>query len=146
MTEDLKTCERKRDGLYQQLASLGDFRPGNISVTFSKCGKKKCICRQKGHPGHGPRYLWSTTRKGKSLAQHLRLGPELDQVRQQVEAGRRFQDWYQEVIKTNEQICRLRPVPQIEDENELIGPALFKETGTVKLSSGRKKHLIVRMK
>ncbi len=35
---------------------------------------------------------------------------------------------------------------KIEDENELIGPAMFKETGTVKLSSGRKKHLIVRMK
>jgi tyrosyl-tRNA synthetase len=35
---------------------------------------------------------------------------------------------------------------KIEDENELIGPVMFKETGSVKLSSGRKKHLIVRVK
>lgn len=116
---DVKSFEMRRDELYRQLASLGDFRPGNISVTFGKCGKKKCACYQKGHPGHGPRYLWSTTRKGKSLAQHLRLGPELDQVRRQVEAGRHFQDWCQEVIETNEQICRSRPVPEIEDEQEL---------------------------
>lgn len=119
MTDDLKFFEVKKDELYQRLASFGDFRPGNISVTFGKCGKKKCICHQKGHPGHGPRYLWSTTRKGKSLAQHLRLGPELDQVRQQVEEGRHFQEWYQEVIATNEQICRLRPVPEVEDRQEL---------------------------
>ena len=119
MTEDLKTCEMRRNRLYEKITTLGDFRPGNISTAFSKCGKKKCICHEKGHPGHGPRYLWSTTRKGKSLAQHLRLGPELDQVRLQVEAGRRFQDWCQEVIETNEQICRLRPVPEIEDQQEL---------------------------
>lgn len=117
--DDLKSFEMRRGALYQKLASLGDFRPGNISVTFGKCGKKKCVCHQKGHPGHGPRYLWSTTRKGKSLAQHLRLGPELDQVRRQVEAGRHFHGWCQEVIETNEQICRLRPVPEIEDEKEL---------------------------
>lgn len=118
-TEDLNTFEMRREGLYRRLTSCGDFRLGNISVTFSKCGKKKCICHEKGHLGHGPRYLWSTTRKGKSLAQHLRLGPELDQVRRQVDAGHRFQRWCREVIETNEQICRLRPVAEIEDEQEL---------------------------
>jgi tyrosyl-tRNA synthetase len=35
---------------------------------------------------------------------------------------------------------------KIEDENELIGPAMFQGGGTIKLSAGRKKHLIVRMK
>lgn len=117
--DDLKTFEMRRDGLYQEIVSIGDFRPGIISETFGKCGKKNCICHQKGHPGHGPRYLWNTTRKGKSLAQHLRLGPELDQAYKQVERGRRFQKWCQEAIEVNEQICRLRPVPEIEDEKEL---------------------------
>jgi hypothetical protein len=49
----------------------------------------------------------------------VRVGPELEQVRRQVETGRRFQAWCQEVVELNEQICRLRPVPKIEDENEL---------------------------
>lgn len=119
MSEDLKTLEDQRDMLYQQLHSFGDFRPGIISVTYSKCGKKRCVCNSKDHPGHGPRYLWNTTRKGKSLAQHLRLGPELDQVSHQVERGRRFQYWCREVIEVNDKICRLRPVPKIENEQEL---------------------------
>jgi len=119
MPEDLKTLEDQRDRLYQQISSFGDFRRGIISVTFSKCGKKNCACARKGHPGHGPRYLWNTTHKGKSLAQHLRLGPELEQVQQQVEAGRRFQRWCQEATELNEKICRLRPVPEVEDPRAL---------------------------
>jgi len=35
---------------------------------------------------------------------------------------------------------------KIEDENELIGPAMFQGGGTIKLSAGRKKHLLVRLK
>ena len=117
--DDLKSFETRRDGLYREIASFGDFRPGIISVTFSKCGKKNCICHQKGHPGHGPRYLWNTTRLGKSLAQHLRLGPELDQAQKQIEEGHRFQKWCQEVLELNEKICRVRPVPEVEDKKEL---------------------------
>jgi hypothetical protein len=91
---------------------------GNISKTHTHCGKKNCVCADKNHSGH-IRYLWSTTRKGKSFAQHLRMGPELDQALKQVERGRQFQKLCQEMIEVNEQICRLRPVPEIEDEKEL---------------------------
>jgi len=119
MTEDLQNLEDRRDRLYQKLPSFGDFRLGIISETYTRCGKKNCACAHKDHAGHGPRYLWNTTRQGKSLAQHLRLGPELDHVYKQIETGHRFQKWCQEAIELNEEICRLRPVPQIEDEKEL---------------------------
>lgn len=119
MPKDLKTLEDQREKLYKQFASFGDFRQGTISVTFSKCGKKNCACAQPDHPGHGPRYLWNATRKGKSVAQHLRLGPELEQARQQVDTGHRFQGWCQKVVALNEDICRLRPAPEIGDEQEL---------------------------
>ena len=119
MLDDLKTLEFKRDKLYRQLVSLGDFRLGSISVTFSKCGKKRCVCAQKNHPGHGPHYRWTATDKGKTVAQHLRLGPELDQAQKQVDNGSNFLNWYQEVIDLNAKICRLRPVLQIENQQEL---------------------------
>ena len=119
MSEDLNALEAQRERLYQQLSSFGDFRSGTISVHFSKCGKKNCACHRQGHPGHGPRYLWSATHRGKTLAQHLRLGLELDQAHREVETGYRFQNWYQEVVELNEKICRLRPVPEIKDEQEL---------------------------
>lgn len=115
----LAKIEDQRRQLYQQMSSFGDLRAGTISVHFSKCGKKNCACYQKGHPGHGPRYLWSATRQGKTVAQHLRLGTELDEARKQVDEGRRFQSCCQEIIELNEKICRLRPVPEIEDEKEL---------------------------
>lgn len=119
MSEDLKTLEFQRDELYHRLISLGDFRLGSLSVTFNKCGKKRCVCAAKNHPGHGPHYRWTATLNGKPVAQHLRLGPELDLVEQQVENGRRFLDWYQEVVAINTKICRIRPAPRIEDEQEL---------------------------
>jgi hypothetical protein len=119
MSEDLQNLEDRRDRLYEKLRSFGDFRLGIISQTYTRCGKTNCACAHKDHPGHGTRYLWNTTRQGKSLAQHLRLGPELDHVYKQIETGHRFQKWCQEAIELNEEICRLRPVAQIEDEKEL---------------------------
>ncbi|MBI3358908.1 MAG: hypothetical protein HY037_04925 [Nitrospirae bacterium] len=119
MEKGIRELETRRDSIYRQIEVLKDFRPGTISVNYRRCGKKNCTCHQKDHPGHGPQYLWNTTRKGKSLAQNLRLGPELDKVQKEVETYKQFDRLCQEAIEVNEQICRLRPVPEIEDEKEL---------------------------
>lgn len=118
MGEEMQQLEEQREQLYQQVSSFGDFRLGTISEAHTRCGKENCACAKPGHPGH-IRYLWNTTRLGKSLAQHLRLGPELVQVEEQIEEGHRFQKWYQEVLAVNEKICRLRPVMEVEDEKDL---------------------------
>jgi len=119
MEKEIQELEARRDSIYHQIEALGDFRPGTISVNYRRCGKKNCACHQKDHPGHGPQYLWNTTRKGKSLAQNLRLGPELDKVRKEVLTYKHFDRLCQEAIEVNEKICRLRPVPVIEDQQEL---------------------------
>ena len=119
MEKEIQGLEARRDNIYCRIEALGDFRPGMISVNFRRCGKKNCACHQKDHPGHGPQYLWNTTRKGKSLAQNLRLGPELDKVQKEVETYKHFDRLCQEAIDVNEQICRLRPVPEIENQQEL---------------------------
>jgi hypothetical protein len=54
MPETLEALERQRTKLHEQLQTLGDFRPGTISVNFRKCGKTNCACARKGHKGHGP--------------------------------------------------------------------------------------------
>src|SRR5437899_3364494 len=81
MTHTLEQLEQTRSALYQQMQALGDFRPGTVSVNFRKCGKPRCTCAQPGRPAHGPQYLWNTTSGGQSLAQNLRLGPELEKAR-----------------------------------------------------------------
>jgi hypothetical protein len=90
MPETLEALERQRTKLYEQLQTLGDFRPGTISVNFRKCGKTNCACARKGHSGHGPQYLWNTTQGGQSRAQNLRMGPQLEKVRKELAAHRIF--------------------------------------------------------
>ena len=137
MAESLAVLEERRQKLYQQLAAIGDFRPGMISVNYRKCGRGNCRCARPDQVGHGPQYLWNTTQQGKSRAQNLRLGPELEKVEQEVANYRRFVELCDELVQVNEQICRLRAVPEVRDEGEL---ARLKKTLQQKYSrkSGRR--------
>jgi hypothetical protein len=119
MEESIESLERKRGDLYRQLQETGDFRRGIISVVYRKCGKKNCACAKEGHPGHGPRHLWNTTIKGKSYAKNVRLGPEMQKYLDEIENHRRFVKLCEEIVTVNEQICDLRPVPEVKDEKEL---------------------------
>lgn len=119
MEETIKQLERQREGLLRKIEELGDLRRGIISVNYRKCGKSNCACAREGHPGHGPRYLWNTTIKGKSYAKSLKLGPELSKCMEETANYRKFVELCDELVVVNERICDLRPVPDIKDEDEL---------------------------
>lgn len=108
MPETLERLQGKRTRLYQELATLGDFRRGTISVNFRRCGKPNCACAEPGHRGHGPQYLWNATIAGESRARNLRLGPELEKVAREVETYRTFVRLCAELVAVNEQICDRR--------------------------------------
>ncbi len=119
MAETLRELEERRRQLFQELAELGDFRPGMISVNYRKCGKANCACAQPGHAGHGPQYLWNTTQNNQSRAQVIQLGPELQKVKAEMANYQRFGEICRELVKVSERICRLRPVAEVSDEREL---------------------------
>ncbi len=119
MAETLDEMETRRGELLQQLVGLGDFRPGMISVNYRKCGKTNCACAQPDHGGHGPQYLWNTTQNNRSRSQVIRLGPELEKVEKELANYRRFGELCSELVTLNEQICRVRPVPEVRNEKEL---------------------------
>src|ERR1700722_6535588 len=85
MTEpSLPELEAERDRLYAQLSAVGDFRRGSVSENWRKCGKPNCAWAAPGHPGHGPRFLWTRsegrrTRIGRQLA-----AAEVDKVRREI--------------------------------------------------------------
>ena len=116
MKETLEDLERRKSELYRRLGEFGDFRRGVISVNYRKCGKPYCACARAGHPGHGPQYLWNATIGGKSRAQNLRLGAELEKVGREVENYRRLVEWWDQWIEVNEKICQNRPVGTMEEE------------------------------
>ncbi len=119
MRKNLESLEKKRRSLHRQLEEVGDFRRGTISTNYRKCGKKNCICTSEGHPGHGPQYLWSTTIKGRSYAKSLKLGPELQKFMKETSSYRKHLELCDKIVKVNEEMCRLRPVSEIDDKNEL---------------------------
>ena len=119
MPETLETLEARREKLYRELQNVGDFRRGTVSVNYRRCGKPNCACVRPGHRGHGPQYLWNATIKGRSEAQNLRLGPELEKVSQEVENYRRFVRLCRELVQVNESLCQLRPVREVKDQEEL---------------------------
>jgi hypothetical protein len=119
MSPTVESLEQRKKDLYQELASLGEFRRGTISVNYRRCGKPNCACAKPGHPGHGPQYLWNATIDGKSRAQNVALGPELEKMGQEVDNYRRFQRWLEQWVEVNERLCQLRPAPEVESEKEL---------------------------
>ena len=119
MGESLVEYEQKRIALIDSLKELGDFRRGTVTVNYRKCGKPNCACAQPGHPGHGPQYLWSATIQGKSCAKNLKLGPQMQKYEEETARHRRFVGVCEEIVRVNERIGDLRPVPQIKDDQEL---------------------------
>lgn len=109
MTEEpLADLEEQRARLFEQLAATGDFRPGSVNVTYRRCGKPNCACAQEGHPGHGPRYLWTRSAGGKTRSRQLR-GAELEKVRQEVANYREFTALTEQIVEVSEAICEARP-------------------------------------
>ena len=64
----LPELEAERERLYAQLSAVGDFRRGSVTENYRKCGKPNCACAQPDHPGHGPRFLWTRTVRGRQDA------------------------------------------------------------------------------
>ena len=110
VAKDLEELEAERRRLYEDLSQIGDFQRGTIAENYRRCGKLNCCCGEADHPGHGPQYLLMTKVEGRSRAQNLRAGAELDKTRREVENQRRFRDLVQQIVAVNERICAGRPI------------------------------------
>ena len=119
MKQTIAALESQRKSLYRQLESLDDFRRGTISVNYRKCSRSNCACASEDHPGHGPQYLWNVSIGGKTQSENLTLGPELEKVENEVQRYRIFVGLCRQIVAVNDQICHLRPVPVVDDEDEL---------------------------
>lgn len=110
MNRSLDEMEQERARLYGQLAETGDFRRGSISENYRRCGKANCACARPGHPGHGPRQLWTRTGPGrKSRGRKLAAG-EVDKVHSELSMYARFAALTEQIVEVNEAICEARPV------------------------------------
>ena len=65
----------RRVALLQELAAIGDFRPGALISQYRKCGKPTCHCARPDSSGHGPYWLITHRAAGKTRSQAVPAGP-----------------------------------------------------------------------
>jgi hypothetical protein len=106
----LPELEAERERLYAHLSEVGDFRRGSVSENYRKCGKPNCGCAQPGHPGHGPRFLWTRTVRGQRTRGRQLAAAEVGKVRAELARSAEFTATVEQIIEVNEKICEARPV------------------------------------
>ena len=121
----LLELEAERDRLYAQLSAVGDFRRGSVSENYRKCGKPNCACAQPGHPGHGPRFLWTRSARGRGTVGRQLAAGEVAKVRREVGRHAEFAAICEQIAEVNEKICEARPAagtdPRFAPEGEKRG-------------------------
>jgi hypothetical protein len=135
MTEpSLPELEAERDRLYARLAAVGDFRRGSVTENYRKCGKPNCACAAPDHPGHGPRFLWTRTARGRGTVGRQLAAGEVEKVRREVTRHGEFAAICEQIAEVNEKICEARPAAGTDP---LFAPEGEKR-GSARRSHGRK--------
>jgi len=103
-THDPETLNSRRNEICEELASIGDLRPGSLVARYRKCGKPNCHCAKEEGGGHGP--SWSLTRKvdGKTVTKIIPPSAVL-QTKEQIAEYRRLRDLTGELVEVSEGLC-----------------------------------------
>jgi hypothetical protein len=109
MPHSLPELAQRREEIAQQIAQLGDLRPGCVTGTSGRCGKPSCRCHQPGEPAHGPNFRLTYKADGKTISESLPTPAAIRKAEREVAEFRKFQELSREFVETNTAICRLRP-------------------------------------
>jgi hypothetical protein len=105
----LPELEAERDRLFAQLSMVGDFRRGSVSENWRRCGKPNCACADPGHPGHGPRFLWTRSAGRRKTVGRQLAAAEVEKVRREIARHAEFAATAEQIVEVNEKICEARP-------------------------------------
>ena len=114
----VEQLRKEREALREQLAQVGDLRPGSLTGRYRRCGKANCHCAKAGAPGHGP--SWSLTRQvgGKTVTRVI-PAEAVEQTRAQLEEHRRLRRLLRTFVDTSERLCEaLLSSPEAASEEE----------------------------
>ena len=103
-TRDPEELRNRRDEIRDELAGIGDLRPGSLVGRYRKCGKPNCHCAGEEGGGHGP--SWSLTRGvgGKTVT---RIIPPtaVPKTREQIAEYQRLRRLTGELVEVSEGLC-----------------------------------------
>ena len=105
MTE--QSIENRIQKIKQQIAELGDIRPGALSQQYNVCGNPTCRCKATPPVKHGPYYQISFTWKGKSRSQFVR-DDDAEEASRQLENYRQLRELVDEWVTLAVELSQLR--------------------------------------
>jgi len=118
MPDSLADLEARRAAVQMQIAQLGDMRSGSITGTGGRCGNANCHCHRAGDPGHGPYYRLTRKVNGKTITETFSSVASLKKAQREVAECQRFRELGGQLLDVNEQICELRPMPEISPTDQ----------------------------
>ena len=101
---ELSELARTRRHIQDQLAALGDLRPGSLTPRFRKCGKPTCHCANEGDPGHGPSWSLTWTVEGKTQTRIIPV-EAVEQTQAQIAEYRRARALTRELFEVSTRLC-----------------------------------------
>jgi len=104
MARDPQELRQRRDAIRDELAAIGDLRPGSLVGRYRRCGKPTCHCAREGDIGHGP--SWSLTRavKGRTVTRVIPAGA-VEVTRARIAEHRRLRRLTGELVEVSEELC-----------------------------------------
>jgi len=105
--EKVLVLEQRRAQVKDEIAAVGDLRPGSLVERYRRCGKPGCHCAGEGAQGHGP--SWSLTREVKGKTRTRVIPAEaVPRTREQIAEYQRLRGLVRELVETSEQLCDAR--------------------------------------
>src|SRR5208283_5667718 len=108
-----QSLETRIENIKRQIASLGDLRPGAVSLQYNICGNPRCRCKNNPPVKHGPFYQLSYTWHAKSTTCHVRKD-DVSKVKQQIRNYRRLRKLVDRWVTLGMTQCRLK----LQEEHE----------------------------
>jgi hypothetical protein len=99
------SLEQRRRALAEQLASVGDLRPGSLGQRFRRCGKPNCRCADPADPGHGPSWSLTWAEHGTTRSRQIPDGPPVERTQAQIAEYHRFKKLVREFLDTSQRLC-----------------------------------------
>ena len=103
-TRDPEELRKRRDEIRDELAALGDLRPGSLVGRYRKCGKPSCHCAREGDPGHGPSFSLTRAVGGKTVTRIIPAAAVARTQAQIAEYGR-LRRLTGELVEVSEGLC-----------------------------------------
>lgn len=103
-TRDPEELRQRRDEIRDELAHVGDLRPGSLVGRYRRCGKPNCHCAREEDEGHGP--SWSLTRAvGGRTVTRIVPADAVDRTREQIAEYQRLRRLTGELVEVSEGLC-----------------------------------------